>query len=132
MAAGVVDGAIIVDTQIQNGKAKVGAKDFINMVEQMVKTVNKVGQQMSNSTNGYVQSMNRARAAAKGMTGEQAALAKEILQTASAIKKLEERQEMARRKFEASREAAREQAAMAASEKYGGYSDWGQMPNESD
>ena len=106
MAAGVVDGAIIVDTGIRNNKAKVGAREFVNMVDRLTQTVNKAGQQMAGSTSNYVQAMNRARAAAKGMTGDQAAIAKEILQTASAIKKLEERQELARRKFEESRDAA--------------------------
>ena len=90
MAAGVVDGAIIVDTGIKNDKAKVGAKDFINMVDQMAGAVNKVGQQMSGSVNGYIQAMNRARSAAKALTGDQAAIAKEILSTTSALKKLEE------------------------------------------
>jgi len=114
MAAGVVDGAIIVDTGIKTDKAKVGAKDFINMVEQMAGAVNKVGQQMSGSVNGYIQAMNRARSAAKALTGDQAAIAKEILSTTSALKKLEERQELAQRKWE----AAREDAIAKASEEF--------------
>ena len=76
------------------------------MVDRLTQTVNKAGQQMAGSANGYVTAMSRARAAAKGMTGDQAAIAKEILNTTAALKKLETRQELARRKFEESRDAA--------------------------
>ena len=121
MAAGVVDGAIIVDTGIRNDKAKVGANEFVRMVDRLTQTVNKTGQQMAGSTSNYVTAMSRARTAAKGMTGDQAAIAKEILNTTAALKKLETRQELARRKFEESREAARQEAVVKAEEKYKDY-----------
>ena len=106
MATGVVDGAIIVDTSIKNTKAKVGAKEFLQMVDQMSRTVNQVGKQMEGSVGGYIRAMNRAREAAKGFTGDQAAIAKEILRTTEAIRRQEQRQEQARRKWEAAREEA--------------------------
>lgn len=110
MASGVVDGAVIVDTSIKNDKSKIGAREFVSMVQNMNKAANQAGQRMSSSVGGYVQAMNRARGAAKAMTGDQAALAKEILRTSDAIRKMEERQEKAREKFEAAREDAVGQA----------------------
>ena len=114
MAAGVVDGAVIVDTGIKNDKSKIGAKEFVNMVEGMNRAVNQAGRQMATSANGYIQAMARAQKAARGMTGDQAAVAKEILKTEAALKRLEERQELARRKWD----ATREDAIAAASEEF--------------
>ena len=106
MASGVVDGAVIVDTSIKNDRSKIGAREFVNMVNNMNRAANQAGQRMSSSVSGYVTAMNRARDAAKGMKGDQAALAKEILRTSDAIRKMEERQEKAREKFDASKEDA--------------------------
>ena len=111
MPGGVVDGALIVDTKIDNSGSRRGADEFRRQVDGLRNAANQAGRDMANGANGYIRAMNRGRAAAKGATADQAALAKEISNTEAALKRLEARQELARRKFEAAREAAEEKAA---------------------
>ena len=100
------DGAVIIDTELDNSGFKRGAGEFKRAVENLKNTVDKTGKGMADTANGYVQAMNSAKDAAKGAAADQAEIAKEIHRTESALKRLEERLDVQRRKFEAARDAA--------------------------
>lgn len=106
MPSGVADGAIIIDTGLDNKGFIRDAAQFKRAVETLTQVVKTSGQSMAQGMNGYLQALQKAGSAAKGATGDQAALTREIAKTEAAIKRLEERQELARQKFEAAREDA--------------------------
>ena len=106
MAAGVSDGAVIVDTGLNNDGFFRSARQFKSAVEGLKTSVDQAGRQMAEGTGRYVQTMRGAHAAAKALSGDQAAIQKEIARTEQQLAKLEERQERARRRWEASREDA--------------------------
>ena len=111
MAAGVSDGALIIDTGLDNKGLIRDARQFKRAVETLTQAVKSSGQQMAGGMDNYLKALSKAGGAAKAATGEQAALQKEIEKTSAAIKRLEERQELARRKFEAAKEEAIADAA---------------------
>ena len=115
------DGAVIIDTELDNSGFKRGAGEFKRAVENLKNTVDKTGKGMADTANGYVRAMNDAKDAAKGAAADQAAIAKEIQRTEAALKRLEERLDVQRRKFEAARDAAEEKAAAEFSERTANY-----------
>lgn len=119
MPSGVADGALIIDTGLDNSGFIRDAGQFRRAVESMVQAVQKSGQQMGQSMNGYLKALQQASGASKSAASGQSALEKEIAKTEAAVARLEERQELARRKFEASRE----EAVAKATEKVGPYKD---------
>ena len=104
MASGVAEGALIIDTGLDNKGFIRDAAQFKRAVETLTQAVKTSGQQMAGGMDNYLKALQNARAASRGAAGDQAALQKEIDKTAAAIKRLEERQELARRKFEAAKE----------------------------
>ena len=90
------DGAIIVDTGIDNKGFKRGAREFTNAVQGLKNAVDQTGKAMADSTNSYMQAMNRARSAAKGLTGDQRSITREIAKTEAALGKLNDKQEKMR------------------------------------
>ena len=129
MAAGVSDGAIIIDTGINTGGFIKGARELNRAVQGLESSVNAAGKSMAAGANGYVQALGRAGAAAKSATTNQQQLEREIQKTEAALAKMEEKLELQRKKFEAAREQAVEKAAAEATEKYQGFSEWGAMPD---
>lgn len=119
MPSGVADGALIIDTGLDNSGFIRDAGQFKRAVESMVQAVQKSGQQMGQSMGGYLKALQQASGASKSAASGQSALEKEIAKTEAAVARLEERQELARRKFEASRE----EAVAKATEKVGPYKD---------
>lgn len=119
MPSGVADGALIIDTGLDNSGFIRDAGQFRRAVESMVQAVQKSGQQMGQSMNGYLKALQQASGASKSAASGQSALEKEIAKTEAAVARLNERQELARRKFEASRE----EAVAKATEKVGPYKD---------
>ena len=117
MPSGVADGALIIDTGLDNSGFIRDAGQFRRAVESMVQAVQKSGQQMGQSMNGYLKALQQASGASKNAASGQSALEKEIAKTEAAVARLEERQELARRKFEASRE----EAVVKATDKVGPY-----------
>ena len=111
MAAGVSDGAVIVDTGLNNAGLIKNSRQFKETVESLTTTVRRAGRQMAESAGGYVQTMSVARSAAKALAGDQKALSREIAKTEGALRRLEERQELSRRKFEAAKDEAIAEAA---------------------
>ena len=111
MAAGVSDGAVIVDTGLNNGEFFKDARQFRTAVNGMTDSVERAGRQMAKGMGNYVRAMQGAHAAAKALSGDQKAIQKEIAKTEARLRSLSEQQELARRKFEAAREAAEEEAA---------------------
>ena len=77
----------------------------------LVDAAERSGKQMAGGAGGYLKAMRSASASAKSATADQKALAKEIAKTEGALRRLEERQELARRKFEAAKEDAVAEAA---------------------
>ena len=117
MPSGVVDGALIIDTGLDNKGFIRDAAQFRRAVETLTQAVQRSGQQMGASMSGYLKTLQQASGAAKGAASGQSALEKEIAKTEAAIARLNERQELARRKFE----AAQEDAIAKATEKVGPY-----------
>ena len=111
MAAGVSDGAVIVDTGLDNRGFIKDAKQFQRAVQMLVDAAERSGKQMAGGAGGYLKAMRSASASAKSATADQKALAKEIAKTEGALRRLEERQELTRRKFEAAKEDAVAEAA---------------------
>ena len=106
MPGGVADGALIIDTGLDNSGFIRNAAQFRRAVQTLTQAVKTSGQQMAGGMDGYLRALQRAGAASKGATADQKALTAEIAKTEAAIKRLEERQELARRKFEAAKEDA--------------------------
>lgn len=117
MPSGVADGALIIDTGLDNKGFIRDAAQFKRAVETLTQAVNKGGQQMGRSMGGYLKALQQAGSASRDAAKGQSALEKEIARTEAAIARLNERQELARRKFEASRE----DAVAKATEKVGPY-----------
>ena len=117
MPSGVVDGALIIDTGLDNKGFIRDAAQFRRAVETLTQAVQKSGQQMGASMGGYLKTLQQASNGAKSAAQGQSALEKEIAKTEAAIARLNERQELARRKFE----AAQEEAIAKATEKVGPY-----------
>lgn len=117
MPSGVADGALIIDTGLDNKGFIRDAAQFKRAVETLTQAVNKGGQQMGRSMGGYLKALQQAGGASRDAAKGQSALEKEIAKTEAAIARLNERQELARRKFEASRE----DAVAKATEKVGPY-----------
>lgn len=117
MPSGVADGALIIDTGLDNTGFIRDAAQFKRAVETLTQAVNKGGQQMGQSMGGYLKALQQAGGASRDAAKGQSALEKEIAKTEAAIARLNERQELARRKFE----AAREDAVAKATEKVGPY-----------
>lgn len=111
MATGVVDGALIIDTKIDNSGLFRSAQEFNGAVKSMKNTVDQVGQDMARSGKAYVDAISGGARATRGAAASQAALEREITKTEAAIARLTEKQELQRRKWEASRDAAVEKAA---------------------
>ena len=111
------DGALIIDTGLDNKGFIRDAGQFKKAVATLTQAVKTSGQQMAGGMNGYLKALQKAGGAAKAATGEQAALQKEIDKTTASIARMEERQEVARRKFE----AGRDEAIAKATEKVGPY-----------
>ena len=111
MAAGVSDGALIIDTGLNNSGFIRDANQFRRAVETLTQAVRSSGQRMAGGMDSYLRELQRARAVAKGAATDQASITKEIAKTEAALKRLNEKEELARRKWEASREAAEEKAA---------------------
>ncbi len=91
MAAGVSDGALIIDTGLDNKGFIRDAAQFKRAVETLTKAVKSSGQQMAGGMDGYLRSLQKAGGAAKGAATDQAALTREIAKTEAAIKRLEDR-----------------------------------------
>ena len=106
MPSGVADGALIIDTGLDNAGFIRDAAQFRRAVQTLTQAVKTSGQQMAGGMDGYLRALQRAGAASKGATADQKALTAEIAKTEAAIKRLEERQELQRRKFEAAKEDA--------------------------
>ena len=85
MASGVADGALIVDTKIDNSGSKRGAAEFKRQVDGMNKAVDQAGKSMASSLNGYLRSVGKTKGAAKQ-------LEKEIASIESQIQQLQQRQ----------------------------------------
>ena len=64
MPGGVVDGALIVDTRINNTDSKRGAAEFRRQVDALKNAANQAGRDMAKGANDYIQAMNRGRSAA--------------------------------------------------------------------
>lgn len=106
MASGVSDGALIIDTKLDNSGTIKGAREMERAVNGLETSVNNAGKQMAKGANGYVQALGKAGSAAKSATANQQALEREIAKTAAALARMEEKLELQRRKFEASKEDA--------------------------
>lgn len=117
MPNGLSDGAVIIDVVMDTSKVTTGEKGWKGAVERMKQTAARVGAEMSASMGGYLKTLQQASGAAKGAASSQSALEKEIAKTEAAIARLNEKQELARRRFEASRE----EAVAKATEKVGPY-----------
>ena len=100
------DGSIVVDTRIDNSGASRGAAQFQRQVAGLKNAVTSAGRSMADSTGGYLQGLNKASAATRGLAKDQTALTRGIAKTEAAIQRMEARQEAMRRKHEIGREAA--------------------------
>ena len=131
MAAGVSDGAIIIDTQLDNSGFIRDAGQFRNAVNGLRNAVNQTGRSMADSANGYVQAMSRAGSAARTAAGSQSALQKEIARTEAAIERMEARQTkmraLAEQRAQAQRDALRAQIEEEVKSAIG-YGNWELMP----
>ena len=116
MAAGVSDGALVIDTGLNNSGFIRDANQFRRAVETLTQAVRRSGQSMAGGMDSYLRELQRAGAAARGAATDQAGITKEIARTEAALKRLGEKEELARRKWEASRDAAEEKAAADFSE----------------
>ena len=104
--SGVADGALIIDTGLDNSGFIRDAAQFRRAVDTLTRAVQSSGQQMAGGMNGYLQALQRTSGAARGAAADQKTLTREIAKTEAAIRRVEERQELARRKFEAAKEDA--------------------------
>ena len=86
------DGALIIDTGLNNNGLIRDRKQFKSALDMMVKAAQNAGMQMAKGANAYTQAISKSRSATKGLTGEQAAIQKEIAKTEAEIEKLQERQ----------------------------------------
>ena len=104
------DGALIIDTGLNNNGIIRDRKQFKSALDMMFRAAQNAGVQMAKGVNAYTQALSRAQSAARGLTGEQAAIQKEIAKTEARLQALTDKQEIARRKFDAAREAAIQKA----------------------
>ena len=86
------DGALIIDTGLNNNGLIRDRKQFKSALDMMVKAAQNAGVQMAKGANAYTQAISKSRSATKGLTGEQVAIQKEIAKTEAEIEKLQERQ----------------------------------------
>ena len=109
--SGVVDGALIIDTGINNQGIIKDKAQFNSAVQSMRNTVDKVGRDMAKSGKAYADAISKGARGAREATANQAAIQREIEKTEAAIARLTEKQEVQRRKWETARDAAVEKAA---------------------
>ena len=100
------DGAIVVSTKIDNSGVGPGTRQFKAQVRDMETSVQKTGRNMADGMDRYVNAMRSAHTAARSLASDQKAIQSEIKKTEDRIARLADRQELARRKWDASREAA--------------------------
>ena len=112
---GYSDGAVIIDTGLDNSGFARDAREFKGAVESLRSTVDKVGRDMSSSTDAYIRSIRTARADTQGLADAQKTLEREIARTEAAIASRQEKMAMQRRRWEEGQQAAAERAA----EKFG-------------
>ena len=79
MASGVSDGALIIDTKLDNSDTIKGARELERAVNGLETSVNNAGKQMAKGASGYVQALGKAGSAAKSATANQQALERESL-----------------------------------------------------
>ena len=134
MAAGVSDGALIIDTGLDNKGFIRDAGQFKKAVATLTQAVKTSGQQMAGGMNGYLKALQKAGGVAKAATGEQAALQKEIDKTAAAIERMEARQTKMKALAEQRAQAQRDElrAQIEDEVKSGiGYGNWELTPKSS-
>ena len=131
MAAGVSDGAIIIDTGIDNSGITKDSRVTEKLVNGLKNSVDKAGQAMAEGVNAYARAMERARNAAKALAGDQAAISKEIDKTESALARMEDRRDkmlaVSQRQLAAQREQLRQQMEEELKSSIG-YNNWENMP----
>lgn len=70
MASGVSDGALIVDTKLDNSGFLSNAKQFMSALNNLKQTANKTGQAMGNAGNAYLKSASAQEKAVRNMGNE--------------------------------------------------------------
>ena len=80
MAAGVSDGALIVDTGINTGGVLRGAREVTRAVNSLRDTVTRAGRSMEQAGNGYAQALGEQARAARQMQDETRQLQERVVQ----------------------------------------------------
>ena len=85
MPAGVADGALIVNTKVDNSGFMRGARQFQNAVEHLKRATDSAGKSMARSAGGYAQAMRANAKAAKAAAAEMARLEKQAAKLQAAM-----------------------------------------------
>ncbi|MBQ1805159.1 MAG: hypothetical protein II010_04565, partial [Oscillospiraceae bacterium] len=131
---GVVDGSVVIDCVLNIKGFFQSAKELMSAISSLRGTADKVGQDMARSGKAYADAISAGARATRNATANQAALQREIEKTEAAIKRLNERQEIQRNKWEVSRENAVAKAAENYEKKRGKEEDvkYTLLPDESE
>ena len=131
MGVGVTEGALIIDTGLNNNGMIRDAAQFRRAVEQLTQAVRRSGEQMAGGMDGYLRELQRVRAAARGAATDQAGITREIARAEAALERMEARQTkmkvLAEQRAQAQRDNLRAQIEEEVKSAIG-YSNWELMP----